>query len=236
MWLDYYCQLRLSTGGIDKTNQKELGGLAEVKHEVYLHNLAKLAVIGIILGVVFLLFWYAVSGPRFNEQYVLGLLTKHDPTIATAKLTWTDVVQENDQTFSELGTYDYFNDSSTIIGWRGAEVFRNDSGVIGGHIVSISGGGLPIAAENSTKWLCPDGTVLEISTAETPNYFYIGANGTALMRSALEMMDSDPEDFAWLSTMQEIISNASSIPGINSTNVSVKLSKTFDAVTKKEIS
>ena len=158
----------------------------------------------VILAAVFLFAWNIIFPPQFDEQRVIDLLSRHDSELAKAEFSWMEVEDEYNRTFDEFGSYDFFNDSGTLIGWRGADVRRDETGIINGRMLVVAGTARPVELDNtSTKWACPDGTTLEITIAVTATYLYAGAAGNALTRYMLESLEGEAT-IPILSTMQEI--------------------------------
>jgi hypothetical protein len=68
-------------------------------------------------------------------------------------------------------------------------------------MVAIASSPKPIGTENVTKWSCANGRTLNISTAITDRYFYVGAAGSVLTGAALETMG---EELPMLEMLQNI--------------------------------
>jgi hypothetical protein len=159
----------------------------------------------VILAAIVLFVRYVIFPPPFDEQRVIGLLSRHDAALAKAEFEWMDVIYEDGQTVNEFGSYNFFNDSGTLLGWRGADVRRDETGVLDGRMLVISGSTRPVAFDNtSTKWRCANNTTLELTTAATPAYLYVGATGNALTHAMLKSLEGEAT-IAILSSMQEMV-------------------------------
>jgi len=194
MWLYNYGQLMLSTCGSSRTNQKELGGLAEVRRETYLHNLAKLAIAGLVLGLAFLLLWSFVTAPRFDEGYVRSLLARHDPIIAHAMLDGMATEEPDGLSTFTKSALESFLDPNNMTSAKELEVVADDNGsVLLGSLTTFAS--VPesvIAAKGVTRnWRCPGGTEFNLSVEETPQYLYIGTTNTYLPYLEIQTMIND---------------------------------------------
>jgi hypothetical protein len=189
MWLHNCGQLKLSA-----SNQKPETVLAEFRREFYLRKLLKLAVVGIILGVVFLLFWSAVTTPRFDENYVRSLLTRHDPTIAG------DVFERHAdiEAGEELVASSVSDDASGYV-IRDAIITVGVSGdrrsVVSGEITMVGTPKLDIGTINRS-FSCPNSTWLNISLHETDSYLYMGTVGNWVTLVAFTSIGEDTEQRA----------------------------------------
>jgi hypothetical protein len=176
MWLNFHTELWLSRYRI--TNQKSVQQpvVAGAEHASYLRMLAKLAIVGIILGVIFLMFWSAVTAPRFDENYVRSLLARHDPTIFPSERIGTGANSY------DMISSDVFYEGGAFVERDAAISFTvegNDSVVVSGEASWLGPNPKDVGPSNRS-WLCPGGTWLNVSTQETDNYLYAGATGNFL--------------------------------------------------------
>jgi len=178
-------------------NQKpaELPALAEVRRETYLHNLAKLAVVGLVLGLAFLLLWSFITAPRFDENYVRNLLARHDPILARAALDGM-ATEEPDglSTFSQLKTVTYV-DANMLPAAKEVEIVAADGGnIIEGSMVTFSSVPVQVSTPKSISrsWRCPGNTEYSTSVEETSQYLYIGIENTYLPYLQIQEIINEP--------------------------------------------
>lgn len=188
------------------TRQQPFPGAAPPISKSYHRQLVELAIAGIILGAVFLLFWQGVlrfgTGPAtWDESYCRRLLTQYEPTVQTELLAEERAGTE----FRLAGVFANGTKTVEMIGANGTVatcgiIIISDRPAGGfGDAYNCTVATISYKSENTTDWLmtgvqtelAPEfaGTLARFSTAITyynPNF----ADAVAMSGSTLEKLAS----------------------------------------------